>query len=194
MKFPSARTPLLPWPVLLGTLLLSGALVLGILTAADRAPQNARSHVAGVAAVDTMLVGGFGGGGTFREVLDVVGSDLSQVERELVGGQLDRIFQPVSRGGALEMGARLKVVYERERRPDASTHSVRVLAAQVAGEAGLHTRFFYEHGQQPGYYDDYGQAVFDTGAETLNDDPAWRGEHRTLSRLLARVPTAIQAY
>jgi murein DD-endopeptidase MepM/ murein hydrolase activator NlpD len=114
--------------------------------------------------IDTLLIGGFARG-TFREALDVIASDLSETEREMVGRHLDKIFQPVVEG-ALEHGGRLKVAYERVRRPDGSTRSIQVLAAQAAVGGGLHTLFFYEHGDKPGYYDDIGQSL---------DPKAWAG-------------------
>ncbi|HEY0017220.1 MAG TPA: M23 family metallopeptidase [Longimicrobium sp.] len=116
------------------------------------------------ATIDTLLIGGFARG-TFREALNVVASDLSEAEREMVGRHLDRIFVPTVQL-AMQSGGRLKVAYERVRRPDGSTRSIQVLAAQAAVGGGLHTLFFYEHGEKPGYYDDLGQSL---------DPRAWAG-------------------
>jgi murein DD-endopeptidase MepM/ murein hydrolase activator NlpD len=108
--------------------------------------------------IDTLLIGGFARG-TFREALATVASDLSEAEREMVGRHLDKIFLPILQGKALQSGGRLKVAYERTRRPDGSTRAIQVLAAQAAVAGGLHTVFFYEHGDQPGYYDDFGSSL-----------------------------------
>ena len=107
---------------------------------------------------DTLLIGGYARG-NFREALVVVASDLSESEREMVGRHLDKIFLPILQGKAMQDGGRLKVAYERVRRPDGSTRSIQVLAAQAAVGGGLHTVFFYEHGDQPGYYDDFGSSL-----------------------------------
>jgi murein DD-endopeptidase MepM/ murein hydrolase activator NlpD len=107
---------------------------------------------------DTLLIGGYARG-TFREALATVASDLSEAEREMVGRHLDKIFLPILQGQALQGGGRLKVAYERTRRPDGSTRAIQVLAAQAAAGGGLHTVFFYEHGDQPGYYDDFGSSL-----------------------------------
>lgn len=115
--------------------------------------------------IDTLLIGGFARG-TFREALATVASDLSDAEREMVGRHLDKIFLPILEGKALQSGGRLKVAYERTRRPDGSTRAIQVLAAEAAVGGGLHKVFFYEHGDQPGYYDDFGS--------TLEEKP-WQG-------------------
>jgi murein DD-endopeptidase MepM/ murein hydrolase activator NlpD len=114
--------------------------------------------------IDTLLIGGYARG-SFRAAMDAIASDLSEAEREMVGRHLDKIFQPVVQG-AMQSGGRLKVAYERVRRPDGSTRSIQVLAAQAAVGGGLHTLFFYEHGEKPGYYDDSGQSL---------DPKAWAG-------------------
>lgn len=107
---------------------------------------------------DTLLIGGYARG-TFREALATVASDLSESEREMVGRHLDKIFLPILQGQALQSGGRLKVAYERVRRQDGSTRSIQVLAAQAAVGGGMHTVFFFEHGDQPGYYDDFGSSL-----------------------------------
>jgi murein DD-endopeptidase MepM/ murein hydrolase activator NlpD len=114
--------------------------------------------------IDTLLIGGYARG-SFRAAMDAIASDLSEAEREMVGRHLDKIFQPVVQS-AMQNGGRLKVAYERVRRPDGSTRSIQVLAAQAAVGGGLHTLFFYEHGEKPGYYDDAGQSL---------DPKAWAG-------------------
>jgi murein DD-endopeptidase MepM/ murein hydrolase activator NlpD len=108
--------------------------------------------------IDTLLIGGYARG-TFREALATIASDLSEAEREMVGRHLDKIFLPILQGKALQGGGRLKVAYERTRRPDGGTRAIQVLAAQAAVGGGLHTVFFYEHGDQPGYYDDFGSSL-----------------------------------
>jgi murein DD-endopeptidase MepM/ murein hydrolase activator NlpD len=114
--------------------------------------------------IDTLLVGGYARG-SFRAAMDVIASDLSAAEKEMVGRHLDKIFEPVVQG-AMQNGGRLKVAYERVRGPDGNTRSIQVLAAQAAVGGGLHTLFFYEHGEKPGYYDDLGQSL---------DPKAWAG-------------------
>jgi murein DD-endopeptidase MepM/ murein hydrolase activator NlpD len=111
--------------------------------------------------IDTLLIGGFARG-TFREALATVASDLSEAEREMVGRHLDKIFLPILQGKALQSGGRLKVAYERVRRADGGTRAIQVLAAEAAVGGGLHTVFFYEHGDQPGYYDNAGSSLEDT--------------------------------
>ena len=125
-------------------------------------PVEGPPRLAAVRAVpaltDTLLIGGYARG-TFREALRTVASDLSETEREMVGRHLDKIFLDILQGKALQGGGRLKVAYERVRRPDGATRSIQVLAAQAAVGGGLHTMFFYEHGDQPGYYDDDGRSL-----------------------------------
>jgi murein DD-endopeptidase MepM/ murein hydrolase activator NlpD len=128
--------------------------------------------------VDTLLIGGFARG-TFRDALDGVASDLSGAEREMVWRHLDRIFLPVLEGRALQGGGRLKVAYERVRRPDGSTRSIQVLAAQAAVEGGVHTLFFYAVPDAPAYYDDSGRS---------SDARGWTGPLEQL-----RVTSAFQA-
>jgi murein DD-endopeptidase MepM/ murein hydrolase activator NlpD len=115
--------------------------------------------------VDTLLIGGFARG-SFRDALDVVASDLSAAEREMVGRHLDKIFLPVLQGRALQGGGRLKVAYERVRRPDGTTRSIQVLAAQAAVDGGVRTLFFYDAPGGPAYYDDGGRSL---------ETRAWRG-------------------
>lgn len=128
--------------------------------------------------VDTLLIGGFARG-TFREALDVVASDLSPAEREMVGRHLDKIYLPVLEGRALQGGGRLQVAYERVRRPDGTTRSIQVLAAQAAVEGGVHTLFFHDAEGAPAYYDDRGRSL---------DPKAWQGPMERL-----RVTSSFQA-
>jgi murein DD-endopeptidase MepM/ murein hydrolase activator NlpD len=111
--------------------------------------------------IDTLLIGGYARG-SFRDALRVIASDLTDAEREMVGRHLDKIFVPVLRERELETGGRLKVAYERVKRPDGSTRSIQVLAAQAAVGGGLHTVFLYETAKTPGYYDDGGQSLDST--------------------------------
>ncbi|HEU0016355.1 MAG TPA: M23 family metallopeptidase, partial [Longimicrobium sp.] len=95
----------------------------------------------------------------------------SEAEREMVGRHLDKIFLPILRDRALQGGGRLKVAYERVRRTDGATRSIQVLAAQAAVGGGLHTVFFHEDAEKPGYYDDLGNSL---------DPAAWSGPLRAL--------------
>jgi murein DD-endopeptidase MepM/ murein hydrolase activator NlpD len=115
--------------------------------------------------VDTLFLGGFAEG-SFSEALATLASDLSAAEREMVGRHLDRIYQPVLQNAALGQGGRLRLAYERVRRPDGSTRAIQVLAAEAAVSGAMHTVFLYEQGENPGYYDDLGRSL----------DPApWNG-------------------
>jgi murein DD-endopeptidase MepM/ murein hydrolase activator NlpD len=58
------------------------------------------------------------------------------------------------------------VAYERARRPDGTTRSIQVLAAEAAVGGAMHTVFLYESGDAPGYYDDLGRSL---------DPVAWAG-------------------
>lgn len=137
------------------------------------------------APLDTLLVGGYARG-PFREALGVIASDLSVTERAMVARHLDIIYEGKLRREGLGDGGRLKVVYERMREPDGRLSSIQVLAAQAAVGGELHTRFFYAHGNQPGYYDDAGEA----GSETVRSDSTWHSERHALGRLLALTPTS----
>jgi murein DD-endopeptidase MepM/ murein hydrolase activator NlpD len=65
----------------------------------------------------------------------------------------------VLRGEDLERGGRLRLAYERTVRPDGSTRAIRVLAAEAAVDGVLHTAFFYEQGDRPGYFDARGRSL-----------------------------------
>jgi murein DD-endopeptidase MepM/ murein hydrolase activator NlpD len=144
---------------------------------AEPAPPALAAMRALPGTVDTLLIGGFARG-TFREALDVVASDLSEAEREMVGRHLDKIFLPVLEGRALQEGGRLRVAYERVRRPDGSTRSIHVLAAQAAVGGALHTVFHHDAAGVPGYYDALGRSL---------DAKPWQGP---LDRLRVTSPFA----
>ena len=115
--------------------------------------------------VDTLFVGGYARGG-FVDALGVLAGDLSGGEREMIGRHLDKIFLPLLNEAGMGGGGRLRLAYERTKRPDGSTRSIQVLAAQAAVNGGLHTVFFYEQSEKPGYYDDLGRSL---------DPVAWTG-------------------
>ncbi|MDQ3388553.1 MAG: hypothetical protein M3483_03525, partial [Gemmatimonadota bacterium] len=81
--------------------------------------------------VDTLFLGGYARG-SFAEALPVLASELSGTERAMIGRHLDRIFLSLLPQGGLGSGGRLRVAYERVTRPDGSTRSIRVLAAEAA--------------------------------------------------------------
>jgi murein DD-endopeptidase MepM/ murein hydrolase activator NlpD len=108
--------------------------------------------------VDTLFLGGYARG-SFHDALQTIASDLSGAERTLVGRHLDKIFVGVLGGGDLERGGRLRVAYERALRADGSTRSIRVLAAEAAVGGRMHTAFFFEHDDQPGFYDPLGRSL-----------------------------------
>jgi murein DD-endopeptidase MepM/ murein hydrolase activator NlpD len=113
-------------------------------------------------ALDTLLIGGYARG-TFVEALQVIASDLSAAEREMVGSHLDKIYEELLGGEGLRNGGRLKVAYERTRRHDGSTRAIQVLAAQAAVSGSMHTVYLHEGHETPGYYDDLGRSL-DPGA------------------------------
>jgi murein DD-endopeptidase MepM/ murein hydrolase activator NlpD len=115
--------------------------------------------------VDTLFIGGFARG-SFEDALEVLASDLSRSEREMIGHHLDKIFLPLLRETGLGTGGRLRLAYERTARPDGSTRSIQVLAAQAAVKGSQHTLFFYENAASPGYYDDLGRSL---------DPVPWKG-------------------
>ncbi|HEX5725265.1 MAG TPA: M23 family metallopeptidase [Longimicrobiaceae bacterium] len=107
---------------------------------------------------DTLFLGGYARG-TFAQAVGALASELSPGEREMVGRHLDKIFLPLLREEGLRAGGRLRLAYERTRRSDGSTRSIQVLAAQAAVGGRMHTVFFYETGEKPGYYDDLGRSL-----------------------------------
>lgn len=107
---------------------------------------------------DTLFLGGYAQG-SFHEALQTLASDLSAGERTLVGRHLDRIFAGVLHGEDLETGGRLRLAYERVARPDGRARSIRVLAAEAAVGGRMHTAFYFEHDDRPGYYDHFGRSL-----------------------------------
>jgi hypothetical protein len=162
-------TGTLPWrrPVLAATLVL----ILGM-TAVAYLPTPERSGSRGeqLAPVllptvhalpfrmDTLFLGGYARG-SFSEALQTIASDLSAAERTLVGRHLDRIFAGVLDGEDLVRGGRLRLVCERSVRPDGSTRSIRVLAAEAAVGGRMYSAFFFAHGERPGYFDASGRPL-----------------------------------
>ncbi len=108
--------------------------------------------------MDTLHLGGYARG-SFAEALQLIASDLSGAERTLIGRHLDRMFTYTLRGEDMAQGGRLRLAYERSARPDGSTRSLRVLAAEAAVGGRLHTAFFYEHEDLPGYFDEHGVSL-----------------------------------
>jgi murein DD-endopeptidase MepM/ murein hydrolase activator NlpD len=108
--------------------------------------------------LDTLFLGGYARG-SFLDALQTIASDLSGADRTLVGRHLDKIFVGVLAGENLERGGRLRVAYERSLRADGSTRSIRVLAAEAAVGGRIHTAFFFEHDDQPGFYDPLGRSL-----------------------------------
>ncbi|HEY7770719.1 M23 family metallopeptidase [Longimicrobium sp.] len=155
IKPPGLATAVLAAAVLAIT---SAVALAGPAEAPDEAALRLPAARAIPVSIDTLLIGGFARG-SFRDALRVIASDLTDAERDMVGRHLDKIFVPVLRERELETGGRLKVAYERVKRPDGSTRSIQVLAAQAAVGGGLHTVFLYETAKTPGYYDDGGQSL-----------------------------------
>jgi murein DD-endopeptidase MepM/ murein hydrolase activator NlpD len=126
------------------------------------APPPGVATLAAVAAVpvtvDTLLIGGYARG-TFRDALQVIASDLTEAEREMVGSHLDKIYEKALGGDGLRNGGRLKVAYERTLRRDGSTRAIQVLAAQAAVAGRLQTVLLHETAENPGYYDDMGRSL-----------------------------------
>jgi murein DD-endopeptidase MepM/ murein hydrolase activator NlpD len=91
--------------------------------------------------------------------LGSVAGDLSASEREMIGRHLDKIFLPILNQQGMPNGGRLRLAYERTRRPDGTTRAIQVLAAEAAVGGSLYTVFLYDHGDQPGYYDDWGHSL-----------------------------------
>lgn len=111
---------------------------------------------------DTLYLGGYAGG-SFHEAALVLASELTPAERTMVGQHLDKVFHGVLQEGGLGRAGRLRVAYERALRPDGSTRSVRVLAAEAAVAGRLHTAYFFEGTGEPGYYDPFGRSLDPAG-------------------------------
>ncbi|HEX8903579.1 MAG TPA: hypothetical protein VF771_01915, partial [Longimicrobiaceae bacterium] len=99
--------------------------------------------------VDTQFIGGYAKG-TFADALQTVAGDLSLAEREMIGRHLDKIFLPLLNQQGMPNGGRLRLAYERTRRPDGTTRAIQVLAAEAAVGGQLFTVFLYDHGDRPG--------------------------------------------
>jgi murein DD-endopeptidase MepM/ murein hydrolase activator NlpD len=108
--------------------------------------------------VDTLMLGGYASG-SFSEAVQVLASDLSAAERTMVGQHLEKVFGGRLDGSGLGRAGRLRVAYERALRPDGSTRSVRVLAAEAAVAGRLHTAFYHERDGEPGYFDQFGRPL-----------------------------------
>ncbi|HEX7242810.1 MAG TPA: M23 family metallopeptidase [Longimicrobiaceae bacterium] len=126
--------------------------------AADALPTLLPPVLAVPVRVDTLFLGGYARG-SFNQAVRVLASDLSGPEREMVGRHLDKIFTPILPAGGLGSGGRLRVAYERVVRPDGTTRSIQVLAAEAAVEGQLHTAFLFDGGKQPGYFDALGRSL-----------------------------------
>lgn len=108
--------------------------------------------------LDTLFIGGFAQGG-FVDALGELASDLSVAEREMIGRHLDKMFLPLLPQQGLGSGGRLRLAYERSMRPDGTTRSIQVLAAQAAVGGRMYTVFLYDQAERPGYYDDWGRSL-----------------------------------
>jgi murein DD-endopeptidase MepM/ murein hydrolase activator NlpD len=108
--------------------------------------------------MDTLYLGGYAQG-SFVEAVHTIASDLSSVERSIVGRHLDKIFSDALGGEDMERGGRLRLAYERAVRPDGTPRSIRVLAAEAAVGGRMYTAFFFENDGQPAYYDAFGRSL-----------------------------------
>jgi murein DD-endopeptidase MepM/ murein hydrolase activator NlpD len=158
---------------LLGAVLLA-LVAVGMVTAWARAdsttPEDTPPVLPAVlarpaAVVDTQFIGGYAKG-TFTDAVTTLAGALSPAEREMVGRHLDKIFLPLLNAQGMPNGGRLRLAYERTRRPDGTTRAIQVLAAEAAVDGSLYTVFLYDRGEQAGYYDDWGRS--------LDPDP-WTG-------------------
>jgi murein DD-endopeptidase MepM/ murein hydrolase activator NlpD len=150
------------WPLPQAALLVSilTGLVLGAWKPAMLPPEPPRLPAVSAVGlqVDTLMLGGYTSG-SFTDAIQVLASDLSPAERAMVGQHLEKVFGGRLQDGGLGRSGRLRVAYERALRPDGSTRSVRVLAAEAAVGGRLHTAFFFERDGEPGYYDQFGRAL-----------------------------------
>ncbi|HET7230607.1 MAG TPA: M23 family metallopeptidase [Longimicrobium sp.] len=127
-------------------------------TDVPQAPVLPAAHALPAIVVDTQFIGGFAKG-SFGDVLQTVAGDLSGAEREMIGRHLDKIFLPLLNQQGMPNGGRLRLAYERTRRRDGTTRAIQVLAAEAAVGGSLYTVFLYDHGDRPGYYDDWGRTL-----------------------------------
>lgn len=160
---PGIPLPLRRQTVLLGSFLI--LVVTGVTIGARDRPATAAERPVSLPAVravgltiDTLYLGGYTRG-SFAEAVRVLASDLSDSERQMVGQHLDKIFLPVLSEDGMGSTGRLRLVYERSRRPDGSTRSIQVLAAEAAVGGKLNTAFFFEQGPRAGYYDEMGRSL-----------------------------------
>ncbi|HEX9937351.1 MAG TPA: M23 family metallopeptidase [Longimicrobium sp.] len=151
----------------LGGALLVAFLALGMASGWARADSTSAApqpvvlpvmRAAPAIVVDTQFIGGFAKG-MFGDVLQTVAGDLSAAEREMIGRHLDKIFLPLLNQQGMPNGGRLRLAYERTRRRDGTTRAIQVLAAEAAVGGSLYTVFMYDHGERPGYYDDWGRTL-----------------------------------
>lgn len=108
--------------------------------------------------MDTLLLGGYARG-SFNEAVRVLAGDLSADEQALVGTHLQKVFASAVDSSGLGRTGRLRLAFERARRPDGTTRSVRVLAAEAAVAGKLHTAFYFERDGRPGYFDPFGRSL-----------------------------------
>jgi murein DD-endopeptidase MepM/ murein hydrolase activator NlpD len=148
----------------------SGLASAGVRSAPDIPPPVLEpAHAVGVQ-TDTVLVGGYARG-SFTEAMHVLAAAIAPEERALVGQHLDKIFAGILEQDGLGRAGRLRVAFERTRRPDGTARSVRVLTAEAAVAGELHTAYYFERDGKPGYYDPFGQSL---------DEQPWAGPLRTM--------------
>jgi murein DD-endopeptidase MepM/ murein hydrolase activator NlpD len=179
--------------LLAAALLLAAGSVSVVLGAGEPPPERGTHHLAPAAAVgmrlDTLFIGGYARG-NFADAVQLLASELTMAEREMVGQHLDRVFAGPLEEDGLGGAGRLRVAYERALRPDGSTRSIRVLAAEAGVGGRLHTAFFFEREGEPGYYDPFGRSLDETGwlgplrAGRVSSPFGMRRMHPILRRLL----------
>lgn len=87
---------------------------------------------------------------------------MPRADRGLLAGRLDRVFQwRIDFSRQLRAGSSFRFAYEREKRPDGSTRSGRLLAAELVNEGrSLHAVWFVPGGEETGdWYDLEGRSV-----------------------------------
>jgi murein DD-endopeptidase MepM/ murein hydrolase activator NlpD len=158
-------------PLTVAALLLMSGAAVAITWTPPASPVDAHRHGPMFAVpmrVDTSFIGGYARG-SFSEALQTVAADLTPAERTMIGRYLDRIFTGVLTEGGLGRTGRLRIAYERVVRPDETTRSIRILAAEAAVAGKVHTAFFYDNDGNPGYFDPFGFSL---------DSRAWVGPLR----------------
>ena len=163
LRLPARSTPLL-WAAVLAALFSAvGATAYASRPdAAEPAVPVLPTAYAVPVRTDTLFLGGYARG-SFAEAVGAVAGELSHGERTMIGRHLDRIFSNLLLADGLGRGGRLRLAYERVSRPDGSTRSIRVLAAEAAVRGELHTAFFFEEGDNPGYFDGLGRSLDERG-------------------------------